>query len=83
MHVNNYELVRPDQALLDQCTEVFIGDPAFRTWAMKRWCWENNISMVWSEQVETSDVSVLYDHVAVFYFVDPADATAFGLKFAG
>jgi hypothetical protein len=36
MHVNNYLLERPGQDLLDQCTEVFIGDPAFRMWDMKR-----------------------------------------------
>jgi hypothetical protein len=81
MHVNNHLLERPGQDLLDQCTEVFIGDPAFRMWEMKRWCWENNISLAWSELVETSDVSAYFDETAAFYFIDPADATAFSLKF--
>jgi hypothetical protein len=81
MHANNYTLERPGQDLLDQCTEVFIGDPAFRMWEMKRWCWENNISLVWSELVETSDVSAYFDEAAVFYFIDPRDATAFTLKY--
>ena len=84
MHVNpeNYlDMFKPPQHLLDQCTEVSIGDPAFIMWKMKKWCRENDLSLVWSEQLETADVSAEFDHVVSFYFIYPADATAFTLKF--
>jgi hypothetical protein len=67
--------------MLSQCHQVLIGDPAFRMWQMKRYCRDNNLSLVWSELVETSDVSVYFDEVSAFYFIDPADATLFTLKF--
>ena len=81
MHVNNYTLPRPDDDVLAECHEVMIADPAFRMWAMKKYCWENKLSLVWSELVETSDVSAFFDEVCAFYFIDPADATLFRLKF--
>ena len=81
MHVNNYELPRPPEKALDQCQLVVVNDPAFRMWAMKKWCREQHLSLVWSELVETSDVSAYFDEAAAFYFIDPADATLFRLKF--
>jgi hypothetical protein len=81
MHVNNYTLPRPADSVLDQCHAVYISDPAFRMWVMKKYCVENKLSLVWSELVETSDVSEFFDEAAAFYFVDPADATLFTLKF--
>ena len=81
MHVNNYELPRPAEEILDQCQLVVVNDPAFRMWAMKKYCRETNLSLVWSELVETSDVSAYFDEAAAFYFIDPADATLFRLKF--
>ena len=81
MHVNNFSLPRPPAAALAQCQEVIVNDPAFRMWAMKKFCRENNLSLVWSELVETSDVSAYFDEAAAFYFIDPADATFFRLKF--
>jgi len=81
MYINNYTLPRPNESVLDQCQLVVVNDPAFRMWAMKKYCLENNLSMVWSELVDTSDVSAYFDEVAAFYFVDPADATLFRLKF--
>ena len=81
MYVNNYTLPRPAESILDQCHLVVINDPAFRMWAMKKWCLENNLSVVWSELVETSDVSAYFDEAAAFYFINPADATLFRLKF--
>jgi hypothetical protein len=81
MHVNNYELPRPADSVLDLCHAVYINDPAFRMWAMKKYCRETNLSLVWSELVETSDVSAYFDEAAAFYFIDPADATLFRLKF--
>jgi hypothetical protein len=81
MHVNNFSLPRPPEKALDQCHAVYINDPAFRMWAMKKWCREQNLSLMWSELVETSDVSAYFDEAAAFYFIDPADATLFRLKF--
>ena len=81
MYVNHYTLPRPEESVLDQCQMVVVNDPAFRMWAMKKYCIENNLSMVWSELVDTTDVSAYFDEAAAFYFVDPADATLFRLKF--
>jgi predicted solute-binding protein len=81
MHVNNYTLPRPPEKALEQCHVVYIGDPAFRMWKMKEFCRHNNLSLVWSELVETSDVSAYFDEACAFYFIDPADATLFTLKF--
>jgi hypothetical protein len=81
MHTNNWTLPRPSDNVLERCHQVLIGDPAFRMWQMKRYCREQNLSLIWSELVETTDVSVYFDEVSAFYFIDPADATLFRLKF--
>ena len=81
MHVNNYTLPRPSEKALANCQLVVVNDPAFRMWAMKKYCRENNLSLMWSELVETSDVSAFFDEACAFYFIDPADATLFSLKF--
>ena len=81
MHVNNFTLPRPPQNLLDQCTEVLIGDPAFIMWKMKKWCRDQDLSLVWSELIDVADVSSQFDEVAAFYFIDAEDATLFSLKF--
>jgi hypothetical protein len=73
--------LRPPEAMLDQCHQVYIADPAFRMWQMKKYCRENDLSLLWAELVETSDVSAFFDEVSAFYFIDPADATLFSLKF--
>jgi len=81
MYVNNYTLPRPAEEVLDQCHLIVVNDPAFRMWAMKKYCIENKLSLVWAELVETSDVSAYFDEAAAFYFIDPADATFFSLKY--
>lgn len=81
MHVNNYTLPRPPDSVLNQCQEVIVNDPAFRMWKMREFCRENKLSLVWSELVDTTDVSAFFDEAAAFYFIDPADATLFRLKF--
>ena len=80
MYVNNYNPTPPKE-ILDQCHQVLIGDPAFLMWQMKRWCREQNLSLLWTELIETADVSAMFDEVAAFYFVDAKDATMFSLKF--
>jgi hypothetical protein len=81
MYVNNYTLPRPPEQALNQCHTVYINDPAFRMWAMKKYCRENNLSLMWSELVDTTDVSAYFDEACAFYFIDPADATMFRLKY--
>jgi hypothetical protein len=81
MHVNNYSLPKPPDEVLARCTEVLIGDPAFKIKKMRNWCYENDLLLVWWELVDTSDVDYNYHHIAAFYFGRPADATAFALKF--
>jgi hypothetical protein len=81
MHVNNYTIPRPADKVLDQCHAVYIRDPAFRMRQMKQYCREQNLSLVWSELVDTTDVSAYFDESAAFYFIDPADATFFSLKY--
>ena len=81
MYINKYELPRPPDQALDQCHAVYINDPAFRMWAMKKYCRENKLSLMWSELVDTTDVSAYFDEACAFYFIDPADATLFSLKF--
>ena len=77
-HIAN---LKPDEATLDRCHLVTIGDPAAGMRAMKTWCWNNHLSLLWSELIDTSDVDYTYDHVAGFWFIDARDATAFTLKF--
>ena len=81
MYVNNYTITRPAEELLDQCHQVFIGDPAFNVKKMRNWCWDNELSLVWWELVETADFSLEFDQVAAFYFIEGKDATMFSLKF--
>jgi hypothetical protein len=73
--------LRPTETVLDQCHLVTIADPAFRMRAMKIWCWENCLSLLWSELIDTSDVDYNYDHVAGFWFIDEKDAVVFTLKY--
>ena len=80
MYINKSDLT-PPPAVLDRCHRVLIGDPAFVMWKMKRWCKEQNLSLLWTELVETSDVSAMFDEVAAFYFTEARDATLFSLKF--
>ena len=80
MYINKADLT-PPQEILDRCHAVYINDPAFRMWAMKKWCREQKLSLMWSELVETSDVSAYFDEACAFYFIDAQDATLFSLKF--
>ena len=81
MYINNYTIPPPPQDLLDKCHQVVIGDPAFVYWKMKKWCREQDLSLVHSELIETADVSAMFDKMAAFYFIDARDATMFSLKF--
>jgi hypothetical protein len=73
--------LRPTESRLDRCHLVTIADPAVGMRAMRSWCWENNLSLIWSELVDTSDADYNYDHVCGFWFIDQKDATAFTLKY--
>jgi hypothetical protein len=82
MHANTYILPEPPQDLLDQCTLVKFYDTTTPPWRMKKWCRENELSLMWFEFLDMSDLdSSLYDVVYKFYFIDAEDATIFRLKF--
>jgi len=81
MHINNYTLPRPADSILNQCHQVLIGDPAFHIKKMRNWCYDNELSLVYWELVETADVSAYFDEVAAFYFANGRDATLFSLKY--
>jgi hypothetical protein len=80
MHVNNIDLTPPQEAL-DQCHQVLITDPETTMWKMKRWCREQELSLMWSEMLDTSDTSYEHDYIAAFWFIEEKDATVFTLKF--
>jgi hypothetical protein len=48
---------------------------------MRNWCYDNELSLVYWELVETVDVSEYFDEVAAFYFANGRDATMFSLKY--
>jgi hypothetical protein len=81
IHPDYITNLRPTDAQLDQCYLVTITDPAFRMRVMKTWCWENHLSLIWSELIDTSDVDYNYDHVAGFWFIDEKDAMVFTLRY--
>ena len=81
IHSDYITNLRPTDAQLDQCHLVTIADSAVGMRAMKTWCWENHLSLIWSEVLDTTDVSYTYDHVAGVWFIDEKDATAFTWKF--
>jgi hypothetical protein len=81
IHPNYITNLRPTDTELDLCHLVTIADPAFHMRVMKTWCWENHLSLIWSELIDTSDVDYNYDHVAGFWFIDARDATAFTLRY--
>jgi hypothetical protein len=80
MHINNYNPT-PPQKILDQCHQVLVADPKTVMWKMKKWCRENDLSLMWAEMLDTSDASYTHDYIAAFWFIDAQDATAFTLKF--
>ena len=80
MHVNKVDLT-PPQDILNQCHQVLITDPKTVMWKMKKWCREQDLSLMWSELLDTSDASYQHDYIAAFWFIDARDATAFTLKF--
>ena len=73
--------LRPSFQVLKKCHLVTIPEPAFRMRDMKTWCWNNQLSLVWAELVDVSDVDYNYDSMAGFYFTSPQCATLFTLKY--
>lgn len=69
------------------CIEVLISDIQLNAagttpHALKQWCQHNTRSFVWMDEVDTTDVSVLYDYVYAFYFIDQQDANWFTLRWS-
>lgn len=83
MYINTYEIPRPPEHLLALCTKVELDGEGKRMWKMKKWCHAQNLSLVWAEQIDMSDISSWTgpDDYIKFYFIDAADATMFALKF--
>jgi hypothetical protein len=81
MYVNNWTLPKPPDELLSKCHEVLLGDPKTKMFEMKRWCFEQDLSLVWWELRDVSDHSYVHDEIAAFYFIDEPDATVFTLKY--
>lgn len=82
VHPENYlDMFKPPYEVLTQCHEVLLGDPKTKMWEMKRWCREQDLSLIWWELRDVSDHSYTYDEIAAFYFIDEQDATIFTLKF--
>ena len=82
MHVNNYTLEKPSFDVLVKCHLVTLSGRMFIMREMKKWCLEQQLSLVWSELIYTSDVDYRYKHIAEFYFMNPQCATLFKLKFS-
>jgi hypothetical protein len=72
----------PPRNLLDACFVVHLSDPTIPMWKMKRWARDHCKSYVWSELVDTSDVSYAYDSICAFYFGDEQDKLMFALKYS-
>jgi hypothetical protein len=81
IHPDYITNLRPTDAELDLYHLVTLADPEFHMRAMKTWCWENHLSLIWSELIDTSDVDYNYDHVCGFWFIDAQDATVFTLRY--
>jgi hypothetical protein len=47
---------------------------------IRAWAYAHCESFIWSESLDTSDVSYEFDTVSAFYFYSEADATLFRLK---
>jgi hypothetical protein len=77
-----FDQFKPPPEVLAKCQQVLIADPTVPPYKMKKWCWEHELSFVWFDLVDTTDVSGSpYDEVAAFYFIESKDAVTFTLKF--
>lgn len=73
---------KPD---ISKCIEILISDTALEKagitpHALKQWCRANTRTYIWMEEVDTTDVSMLYDYIYAFYFIDEEDANWFKLR---
>jgi hypothetical protein len=73
--------LRPPFQVLETCHLVKFGGRMFIMREMKKWCLEQQLSLVWAELIYTSDIDYRYKHIAGFYFIEAKDATLFSLKF--
>jgi len=80
MIYNNFATFEPPREILDQCIQVLLPDRDTGIKQIRDWCYQNCESFVWSELVDTSDVSYNYDSVAAFYFTSHEDANWFRLR---
>ena len=75
-----HTLSKPPADVLDRCHQVHVSNLTLHIKKMRIWCWENKLSLVWFELINTSRADYA-DYATLFYFTDPSDATLFSLKF--
>ena len=80
MIYNNFTTFEPPREVLDRCIQVCLADREASMREIRNWAYAHCESFVWSESLDTSDVSYEYDTVAAFYFYSESDATLFRLK---
>lgn len=79
----NFRDLRPPDDQLALCTKVELDGHGKSMREMRAWCREHADSVVWAERIDMSDASYWSgpDDYIEFYFIYPADATIFTLKF--
>ena len=80
MIYNNFTTFEPPREVLDQCIQVHLADHNVSMQEIRAWAYAHCESFIWSESLDTSDVSYEFDTVSAFYFYSEADATLFRLK---
>lgn len=76
------EELRPPPSILLKCASVIVADDQLKGTPVdiKRWCLENCPSFVWMNEADVSDVSLQWDYVYGFYFLEQDDANWFSLR---
>ena len=82
MIYNNFTTFEPPREVLDhcQCIHVYLANHQTSMREIQAWAYAHCESFIWSESLDTSDVSDEFDIVSAFYFYSEADATLFTLK---
>ena len=80
MIYNNFTTFEPPREVLDRCIQVYLADHKASIQEVRAWAYAHCESFIWSESLDTNDVSYEFDKVSAFYFYSEADATLFRLK---
>lgn len=82
----DYNKFAPPREVLSKCHQVLItdrdsgggGEPF---WKIKKWAQANCKSFIWMEVSDVSDVSLIWDEIATYYFGNEKDALMFTIKY--